>query len=245
MYSAGSGAPADDDLSHLQRRRAPDQPPLAAEPIYADDDAEMAALELELKDIERQKKLRDLKARIAQERVEMQVVQAARAAVPKHDAERDSPQTWILMPYDEQESRLAEEWILEHCPGKKEQRMIETVLDVNQLRIEDSVIAMVRGAKRSSPVTRLEPVVDAATGTIMSKPRDKFTLFADVTLTAAVHCKDFWVQQAGYGRFSGALDRNAFVCKLGTLCAPMRPVWLDANMAVGGAKPSLLTLREL
>lgn len=240
----GRGAPADDDMSHLQRPRE-QAPPPEEEKVYLNEDEEMAALEIQLKDIERQKKLRDLKTRIAHERAEMQVVASARAAVPKHDARRDSPQTWILMPYDEAESRLAEDWIIEHCPVKKDQRMIENVLDVNQLRIDDSVICMVRGAKRMSPVTRLEPVLDAATGSVMSKPRDKFTLFADVTLTEPVACKEFWSQQAGFGRFSGQLDRNAFVCKLGTLVSPLRTAWLDANMAVGGVKPSYLILKEL
>jgi hypothetical protein len=248
----------DDDTSHMRasapvtaREPAPLRPltVLPGDPEYvvdeADPDDELAALRRRKRELDRAGEIQLLKSELHKRERDLATAKRAYDNVPKADPIRDAPTTYILMPQDVGEERIAKAWIEEHCPIKKQQQAMDVVLDINLLRKDDAVICMIRGARREEALTRLEHFPDARTGAFMHKERDRFELFADITLTPAVFIKDHWQDGAGLSRYMGRLDRNSLMRALGLLTSPLRPVWLDANESVKGKEPQYLVLRDM
>lgn len=251
----GTPGGSDDDMSHLVSQHAvtarqpgaliPKRIASSSELVGDDDpDDELAQLRRDVRELDRAKEIQALKSELHERKRQLKKAQEAYEAVPKADPVRDAPTTYILMPQDVGEEKLAKAWIEEHCPIKLEQQAIESVLDIGVLRKDDAIVCMIRGAKTGAPVPRNKATRDQATGAIMSDERDKFELFADITLTPAVYVKDHWSIGTGLTRHMGELSRSSLVNTLGPLCSPQRLVWLDANEAVKGRKAQFLVLRD-
>lgn len=234
--AAGRGGSAHDDVSVDAMPRY-EEPKFAAEPT----------LEEVLKQIEDLKKVNEL--RNAQEelrklRATMAEAVAAKASVPEYDPTRDSPQTWILMQDIREEANVAEAWIDEHCPVKREQRMLETCLDMARLKKEDTIICLLRG-KEGKQARTLSTVMKTSQGELLSTMRPVDELMIDMRLSKPVHCADHWNDGGGFGRYSGELNQSSLVNAIGAICSPLMPKFKDNCSAVKGVLPRFLELRYL
>lgn len=211
-------------------------PARPADPTVEQLEAEIAELEL----LERKRMLMQKRNALKMQVKESNAVRAA--AVPEHDPVRDSEKTWIVMPFVGEEAAIAEAWIEAHCPVKKEQRAMETVLPLSQLRIDDSVMTLARG-KGMRAVKPLMTVVTSQQGEKLSTPRLTEELMEELVLTPVIHVKDHWIEGGGFGRYSGQLNRATFLEALGKVCVPLMPRFLDVTRKEGN--PDLLVLRSL
>jgi hypothetical protein len=223
----------------------------AANPKTEDDEVSFAVpvqreetleeLEARLEAIKKQERRSELLAEI-QRRTAGIAEKQSRAPIPVSDPVRDAPTTWILMPLVEEEAKVSEAWIDAHVPIKRGQRAMENVLPLSQLRIEDSVMVLVRG-KDMRAVKPLMAVTITQQGERLSAMRPEEELMAELTLTPAIHVRDHWVEGAGFGRYSGKLNRATFLEALGKVCVPLCPRFLDQVRKEG--HPDNLVLRSL
>jgi len=220
-----------------------------ANPQAVDDDVVYATpaeptleeLEAQVEELKKQERRRELMAEIQRRSSSIKEV-ASRQPIPVSDPVRDAPSTWILMPYVEEEAKVSEAWIDAHTPSKRKQRAMENVLPLSQLRIEDSVMCLVR-CKDMRAVKPLMSVTTTTQGEKISTMRPEEELMAELTLTPAIHIRDHWVEGAGFGRYSGKLNRATFMEELGKRCVPLMPRYLDVTRKEG--EPDLLVLRSL
>jgi hypothetical protein len=219
--------------------KAEDDEVVYATPVQREETLE--ELEARLEAIKKQERRAELLAEI-QRRSGAIAEKVARAPIPVHDPVRDAPTTWILLPYVEEEAKVTEAWIDAHTPIKRSQRAMENVLPLSQLRIEDSVMCLVRG-KSMRAVKPLMSVVKTQQGEVLSTMRPEEELMLELTLTPAIHVRDHWVEGAGFGRYSGQLNRATFLEALGKVCVPLCPRFLDQVRKEG--HPDNLVLRSL
>lgn len=222
--------------------------PQADEPRVEYDEPEREAsveeMLAEIETLKKQEQVQALKTELRARKAALQEQQQARASVPRHDPDRDSPNTWILIPHDQAEGDISETWIDEHCPAKKEQRMLESVLNMSQLRQEDSIMCMVRGHGKRQALTLQETKLTDQ-GERLSTPRPVAALLAEMVLTPPIHLRDHWVVGGGFGRYSGRVNQASLVAAIGAVCAPLQPKFLDVASATKGNLPQELVLRYL
>ena len=199
-------------------------------------------IEAELEAIRKQQHRAALLAELAAAKAKQQSVAAVRASVPKHDPDRDSPNTWILVEVTAEETAVSDAWIDAHCSAKKDQRMVADVLPLTQLRKDDSVMALVRGGVKGT----FKPLLKAMRtpqGEVLSTARDQEELLSEVKLTPVIHIRDHWVDGAGFGRYGGQLNRASFLEELGKRISPLCPRFLDVVRKEG--LPDQLVIRSL
>jgi hypothetical protein len=208
----------------------------------ADEELSIEQIQAQLEALRQQQVRADLLAQLAAAKAKQQSVAAVRASVPKHDPDRDSPNTWILVEVTAEETAVSDAWIDAHCSAKKDQRMVADVLPLTQLRKDDSVMALVRGGVKGT----FKPLLKAMRtpqGEVLSTARDQEELLSEVKLTAAIHVRDHWSDGAGFGRYGGQLNRATFLEELGKRISPLCPRFLDVVRKEG--LPDQLVIRSL
>lgn len=228
---------------YRHQAEAVDAVPRYEEPKFAPEPT-LAEVLAQIEELKKVNELRNAQEELRKLRATMAEAVAAKASVPEYDPTRDSPQTWILMQDIQEEANVAEAWVNEHCPVKREQRMLETCLDMAALRKEDTVICLIRGKSGRAPRT-LSTVLTSPQGEKLSMSRPVEELMIDMSLSKPIHCADHWHDGGGFGRYSGSLDQAGFVNALGAVCSPLMPKFKDVASAVKGALPRYLELRYL
>lgn len=202
-------------------------------------------IEAELAALAEKERVNALRAKLAAERAKAREMAEARAAIPANDPVRDASTTWLLMPEAGPEAALCEEWVAEHCPVKIVQNAIVQMLDLAQLRPDDSVICMVRGKDKRRPLTRMQITVVQGENISSERPTDE--LLAQMVLTQPVFCRDHWVMTgaSGMGRAGGRLNYATFLEAIGKVCTPLAPRRADSNSCKEGTEARMLVLRDL